>query len=260
MGIEFVAKFLDIDKKKIIKKLLLNGGSIIHKEKMYNRTVFYRCNQERGFTRVRDEGDYISLTTKFYKENSNFAEENEVIIKDSYENVVNLVINIGLKKKHSHETLREKWSHPLAHEITFDTVPGIPTYLEIDGSSEENLNKLIELLELDKSKMRFKGYDYTYEEYYGIDRSLINSDKIPSLSFSNIINEIKPTKNADLLKKIYLSYSKTSSKKTNKKSSKKPIKKSTKKSSKKPIKKSTKKSTKKSSKKPIKKSSKKKID
>ena len=71
-GIEFEAKFLDINKQKIIKKLLSNGGSIVHKEKMYKRTAFYRCNQENGFTRVRDEGDYRTITTKFYKENSNF--------------------------------------------------------------------------------------------------------------------------------------------------------------------------------------------
>ena len=77
--------------------------------------------------------------------------------------------------------------------------------MEVDCTSEENLNKLIEKLELDKSKMRFGAFDATYEEYYGITKETINN-MTPSLTFKNILKEIKPKKNKDLLKKIYESY------------------------------------------------------
>jgi hypothetical protein len=103
------------------------------------------------------------------------------------------------------QTYREKWSHKLAHEITFDYVPGLPLYMEVDCTSEANLNKLIELLELDKSKMRFGSFDITYEEYYGIEKDIINK-KTLNITFKNIMKEIKPIKNKDLLKKIFKTY------------------------------------------------------
>lgn len=78
-------------------------------------------------------------------------------------------------------------------------------YMEIDCTSEEKLNKLIEKLELDKSKMRFGSFDNTYEEYYGISKDVINNNT-PSLTFKNIMKEIKPKKNLDLLKKVYKTY------------------------------------------------------
>ena len=93
----------------------------------------------------------------------------------------------------------------MAHKITFDYVPGLPLYMEIDCTSEKNLNKLIEKLDLDKSKMRFGAFDATYEEYYGIEKDVINN-KTSSLTFKNIMKEIKPKKNKDLLKKIHKSY------------------------------------------------------
>jgi hypothetical protein len=77
--------------------------------------------------------------------------------------------------------------------------------MEIDCTSEEKLNKLIEKLELDKSKMRFGSFDNTYEEYYGISKDVINNNT-PSLTFKNILKEIKPTKNQELLKKVFKSY------------------------------------------------------
>ena len=49
--------------------------------------------------------------------------------------------------------------------------------------------------------MRFGAFANTYEEYYGVPADIINN-YTPSLSFHNIKNEIKPTKNKELLNKI----------------------------------------------------------
>jgi hypothetical protein len=63
------------------------------------------------------------------------------------------------------------------------------------------------MLNLDKSKMRFGAFDNTYNEYYGIEKDVINN-KTPFLTFNNIINEIVPIKNKDLLEKMQESYKK----------------------------------------------------
>lgn len=89
----------------------------------------------------------------------------------------------------------------MAHEITLDTIPGIPTYLEIDCDSEEKLNKLIDMFGLDRDKMRFGAFDRTYAEYYGIDKDVINN-QTPFLTFKEVLKQIKPTKNKELLEEI----------------------------------------------------------
>ena len=53
--------------------------------------------------------------------------------------------------------------------------------------------------------MRFGAFDATYNEYYGIPKDVLN-DKTSSLTFKNIIREIKPTKNKELLRKMQKMY------------------------------------------------------
>jgi hypothetical protein len=172
---------------------------------MLKRTVYKLCSKNgidvKGYARVRDEGfGNVTMTTKTYTD-PKFPEENEISIKDDYDTACKFMSSLGIIEKAKQESYREKWSHSLAHEITFDTLPGLPTYMEVDCTSEDNLVKLIDILNLNKDKMRFGAFDATYEEYYGIEKSIIN-DYTPSLTFSNILNEIKPIKNKDLLEKI----------------------------------------------------------
>lgn len=205
MSKEYEAKFLDIDKEQMIQKLKQIGAEKVHSKTKYIRAVFKRCTDEvRGYARIRDENGTITMTVKLYTD-PKFPEEYEITIKDSFETGINFLKALGLKQKAFQETYREKWSHELAHEITFDDIPGLPTYMEIDCTGEDNLNKLIDMLNLDRSKMRFGAFDATYNEYYGIDKNIIN-DHTPFLTFKNIINEIKPLKNQELLNKIYSGY------------------------------------------------------
>lgn len=201
MPTEFEVKFLDINVEKIKEILLNNGATRVHKRKLYKRHAYARCGEAMpGFARVRKEGKDVTMTAKF-KKDEKYYEEYEVNIKDGFETGVAFMNALGLEPRAYQESLREKWSHPLVHEITFDTLPGLPTYMEVDCTSEENLNQIIKLLNLDESKKRFGGFDSTYFEYYDIPRDTINR-KTPSLTFVNIQNEIKPTKNIELFQKV----------------------------------------------------------
>ena len=205
MSKEFEAKFLEIDVGKMKEKLIKLGAKQIHEKKRYVRMVFHRCdNTIKGYARIRDEAGNITMTVKIYSD-PKFPEEFEVSIKDTFEQGIKFLEALGLKRKAFQETYREKWSHPLVHEITFDDVPGLPTYMEIDCTGEDKLYKMIELLDLDKTKMRFGAYDNTYNEYYDIPKDEINNNT-PSLTFANIINEIKPRKNMELLEKLHKDY------------------------------------------------------
>ena len=205
-GQEWEEKILDIDPAKMRKLLLSHGCKRVHAPKMLKRVVFYMCDKDaKGYARVRDDGNGVSMTSKSYEKNKNYPEEAEVQIKDSFEVGAAFLESLGLGKKAYQESIREKWSHPIAHEIVIDVIPGIPPYMELDCDSEEKLHKLKKLFNVDESKMRTGAFDKQYEEYYGVPKKVINYET-PSLTFKNIFHEIHPTKNQDLLKELQASY------------------------------------------------------
>jgi adenylate cyclase class 2 len=200
---EFEAKFLNIDITDIKKKLRENGATKVHDPLKFYRLIFKRCEEKGdkpGFVRIRNERNKITMTTKIFNDKK-FPEEREITINESFEKGCEFLRAIGIEEKSYQETIREKWSHPLAHEITFDIVPGLPIYMEIDCTSEANLNKLVALLDLDKSNMKYGSFDKTYTEYYDIPSDTI-IHKTPSLTFKDVGAQIKPNKNLPMFREI----------------------------------------------------------
>lgn len=200
---EYEAKFLNIDVDAVKRILRKNGAKKIHDPIKFYRVIFKRCEEagdKPGFVRIRDEGKHVTMTTKVF-DNAKFPQEHEVTIGDTFEKGVDFLRSIGLDEKSYQETIREKWSHPLAHEITFDIIPGLPIYMEIDCTDESKLNKLVSLLNLDKKNMHYGSYDKTFTEYYGIPSNTI-IHKTPKLTFHNIKNEITPKQNTDMFAEI----------------------------------------------------------
>ena len=79
-------------------------------------------------------------------------------------------------------------------KVVYETITmPIPMYLEVDCTSEQVLQQVIEKLELTSLKKRFGPFANTYQEYYGVPAKVIN-DNTKSLSFANITNEIKGLK------------------------------------------------------------------
>jgi adenylate cyclase class 2 len=231
---EFEVKVLDINPVQMRKQLIKLGCKKLHGPQRMKRTMFSLCDPTtNGFVRVRDEGHRVTITCKLYK-NKDFPTEFEVTVKEDYESACKLIEGLGLIKTSEHETMRERWSHSLAHEITIDNIPGIPTYMEIDCENKTNLDTLIKRMNIDKDKMKTGGYDKQFEEYYGIDKKTFL--KIPEITFRNIQNQIKPKKNHELLAQIVKGYlrnipegTRESNKKTHKKNRRRAVSKGTRK-------------------------------
>ena len=155
--IEYEAKFLDINHNDLVKKIKKLGAKLIQPQTIYKRSMFGLCDVKRGYVRVRDEGIKTTLTAKIYK-NPDYPEEFELEIKDGFEKGKAFLGSLNLNEKAYHETMREKWFLNLDNnnndnngcEIAFDCIPGIPMYVEIECKTEQNLNKVIKLLNLDK--------------------------------------------------------------------------------------------------------------
>ena len=63
-------------------------------------------------------------------------------------------------------------------EVDIDTWPKIPTYLEIEGTSEEDVYNTLQLLGIARESATSLDVQSIYKEIYGI-----NLDKEPNLSF-----------------------------------------------------------------------------
>ena len=172
MNNEIEAKFLDIDKDKIRVKLKEIGAKLEKPEVLMKRVVFY--TGEHSFARVRDEGDKIVMTYKNVSNDNSILGTKEVNIDvNDYDDAILFLKGCGLKMKANQETKREIWKYGSV-EICIDTWPWIPTFVEIEGPSEESVWGTAEKLGLERDDAKFGSVDTTYQYYYGIDTDVVN--------------------------------------------------------------------------------------
>jgi len=114
------------------------------------RYVFNLLTGEKGYIRTRDENGRVTITLKKYPENSKFAQEYEILLdkSSSIEDAKNMLLAQGYKVKAQHETLREKWTLNGCPEIAIDTLPGIPTYVELECKNEAEIKKNCKIIGL----------------------------------------------------------------------------------------------------------------
>lgn len=206
MEVEYEGRILDISPEEMRTKARALGGYMKAPLTLYRRSVFKLCDVERGFVRVRDEGDKITMTAKIFK-NKDFPEEYELGIKDSFESGQAFLRALNLTEKAYHETIREKWFIPRRIgsaselcELTIDYIPGLPAYSEIECKNQSDLRRACQLLNVKYGDLIFGGYGNVFVHYYGMAAKDIN-DEIPRLTFQNIEKEIGGYihKNRDIL-------------------------------------------------------------
>ena len=177
MNNEIEAQFLGINKDEMRGRLAGIGAKCVKPEVLMKRVVFN--TGLHSFARVRDEGaGKIVMTYKNVSDDKSIMGTKEVnLVIDNYEKGVMFMRGCGLEEKAEQESLRETWVYDggLGEvEICIDTWPWIPTFMEIEGPSEEAVWKTAEALGLDKATAKFGSVDTTYEYYYGVDPDVVN--------------------------------------------------------------------------------------
>ena len=173
MNYEIEAQFLGVDKNDIRKKLRNIGAELVKPEVLMKRTVFY--TGEHSFARVRDEGEgKIVMTYKNVSDDKSILGTKEVNVEiDNYDNGILFMKGCGLEIKAEQESYRETWKYGNV-EICIDTWPWIPTFIEIEGPSEDEVWETAAKLGLKKADAKFGSVDTTYQYYYGIDTDTVN--------------------------------------------------------------------------------------
>ena len=172
METEFEAKFYPVDKEVFRKKLQKIGAKLVIPERKMRRAVADSLNNKMlkcDYVRVRDEGNLVRLSAKIHaRPDGKVSDQKELdVVVDDYEKTVELFGLMGFSVDRYQETMRETWNYKGA-EIVIDTWPGLETYTEIEGKSENQVRRIADELGLDWSKKIITGAAYVFSKVYGV--------------------------------------------------------------------------------------------
>lgn len=168
MKTEYEVRVLEVNKKYMIKKLEEMGatkkGEFDQKRYVYD----LKPVQNGKWIRLRTNGKKTTLAYKdIVSKTIDGTKEVEFEI-DDINQAKEFMERIGFNYRSFQENKRIQYILDDV-EIDFDEWPMIPTYMEIEGSSEEEVNKMIEKLEIDKSKITTLNCNDIYKDIYNID-------------------------------------------------------------------------------------------
>lgn len=178
---EIELKFLEVDVSELEKKLISIGAKKVG-EYDYTRAIFdypdWRLNEDHSWLRLRTYGkettltykQRIGVTTNDASISDTGMKEIEIIV-DNYERTYELLKSLGFVIKREQENKRIKY---IKNEIHFDIDfwPRIPTYLEIEGISLQEVKEVAQELGFNPQnglmcspKQIYKKYGFEENDY-----------------------------------------------------------------------------------------------
>ena len=94
-----------------------------------------------------------------------------------FEKTCNILIAAGLQVDAYQETKRERWELD-GSEITIDTWPWIPTFVEIEANSEEKLKEIVKKIDLDWLKAMHGSVETAYQKYFDVTEEEVDNWEI----------------------------------------------------------------------------------
>lgn len=176
MKTEIEERILEINKEEIIAKLEKLGAKKVGDWHQKRYVYDFIPIRENEWIRLRTNGVETTLTYKNVESKDlSGTKELEIVVSD-FEETNQLLRIMGYTPKAFQENLRTRYY--LDHiEIDIDTWPLIPTYLEIEGSTEEEVKKVEQLLGLTDAKITTANCKEIYLQEYGIDINQIEELK-----------------------------------------------------------------------------------
>ena len=179
MQIEIEAKFTDVNPNKIREKLKNLGGKLVFPERLMKRKVFdfkdKNLYNNGAWMRVRDEGGgKITMSYKCLRERTLHG-TNEITIEiNNFDSACDILKAIGLINKSYQETKREIWELN-GVEVTIDTWPWIPTFVEIEADDEEKVKSAASNLGFDWQQAMFGSVENVYQMHFDATEKEIDS-------------------------------------------------------------------------------------
>ena len=169
MHTEYEVRVLGINKEEIIKKLESLGAEFqwdcIQKRYVYD----FIPKIDSKWIRLRTNGKITTLTIKKLVSSEIDGTQELEIEVDNFERCNLILKELGYEAKGYQENRRCQYILN-GVEIDIDSWPLIPTYLEIEGPSEESVYNVLSALEIEKKDTTTKDVERVYLDYgYRLD-------------------------------------------------------------------------------------------
>jgi adenylate cyclase, class 2 len=167
---EYEAKFLSIDVTGLQAKLRALGAAQAFPRRLLTRRIFENGELGEGaWIRLRDEGERSTLTLKQVTDPTAIdgTTEIETEVTDLHA-VAEILARLGMAEVRYQENYREEWRWGEV-AFDFDTWPGLPTFVEIEGPDEVSVRRAAAAVGLDYSQGRFGSVDEIYKSELGRD-------------------------------------------------------------------------------------------
>ncbi len=184
METEWEATFWPVQKDDARKRLADAGAVRVYPERLMRRVNLYPpidSGDAEIFARVRDEGDRVTMTVKDMSGTKIEEQKEAEVVVENFEKARAVLRALGCRDKNYQETHRELWRLEET-EITIDEWPFLEPFVEIEGSSEDEVRTVAEKLGFPWSEARFCSADVLYAERYGVEAQFVNRG-IPILTF-----------------------------------------------------------------------------
>ncbi|PIZ46794.1 hypothetical protein CO180_02835 [candidate division WWE3 bacterium CG_4_9_14_3_um_filter_41_6] len=191
MAKEIEAKFINISKGEIIKKLEEIGAEKVFDERLLRRCVYnLPIHKEGAWARVRDEVDKVTMTYKRVTQQSLDGVEEVEVKVDSFDKAREFLRSVGLIEKAYQETKRLRYViKDVDVEFDVDTWPGLNPWIEIEADTEDKVKEYALKLGFVWSDAMFGSADFVYTKVFNITESWINNE-CPILSFEKLPIEL----------------------------------------------------------------------
>lgn len=164
MNTEYEVRILEIDKNDFIKRLEQLGAK--KEEDFFQRRYVYDFNPaiKGKWIRLRTNGRESTLTIKnIISPLIDGTKEIEIVVSD-FDKCKYILNELGYHPKGYQENKRTRY-YLDGVEIDIDTWPMIPTYVEIEGNSEEKVMTFIRKLGYNEDEITTLDVDSIYKKY-----------------------------------------------------------------------------------------------
>ena len=164
MHTEYEVRILEIDVDSI-KKKLEELGATFEWDRVQKRYVYdFIPKVDSKWIRLRTNGIKSTLTIKDLVTSKIDGTKELEIEVDDFDKTNLILQELGYEYRAYQENRRIQYKLN-GVEIDIDSWPMIPTYLEVEASSEEEVYKTIELLGFDKSQITTRDVEGIYNDY-----------------------------------------------------------------------------------------------
>lgn len=177
MNTEYEVRVLEVDVDKIVKKLEELGATKVGEWEQKRYVYDFNPKRVNQWIRLRTNGKETTLTYKNIEQDTIDGTKELEIVVDDFEKTNEMLEVLGYKNKGYQENKRIRYILD-GVEVDLDSWPKIPTYMEIEGKDEKEVNKTIKLLDIPEDKVTALNCEDIYKQIYGI-----NLETIKNLTF-----------------------------------------------------------------------------